>query len=187
MTLAVGLKEWAVVCHLLGSGRLMLLVRKGGIRERRGGLFVPEHPRFLLLPTFEHQAEGRIVPGHAAALAATTIDLAPGRFRISHWAEVVRTWRVADLDRFGLIADELAFTTDEIATRFHYRNQPWLSVLAVRVHRLAERAELPITPAYAGCRSWVALREQVPAAAAPVVDDAAFAIRLARLERALHA
>ena len=54
-SLSHGLQEWAVCCRALGEGRITLVVRKGGIHERGGGLFALEHQRFALLPTFQAQ------------------------------------------------------------------------------------------------------------------------------------
>src|SRR5437016_13749047 len=53
-SLQVALKEWAVVCRALESGRQMLLLRKGGIYES-GGEFELENREFLLFPTYLHQ------------------------------------------------------------------------------------------------------------------------------------
>ena len=53
-SLQVGLKEWAVVCGALASGRQMVLLRKGGIYEAAGE-FEVEHREFLLFPTYLHQ------------------------------------------------------------------------------------------------------------------------------------
>ena len=56
------LKEWAVTIAALAAGDQVLIVRKGGIGEKR---FELPHPRFYLFPTFAHQrpelvsAEGR--------------------------------------------------------------------------------------------------------------------------------
>src|SRR5512138_2779668 len=47
-------KEWAIVVDALGRGEQILILRKGGIAEGRGG-FRPEHTRFLLFPTAFHE------------------------------------------------------------------------------------------------------------------------------------
>ncbi|HQU41894.1 MAG TPA: DUF1802 family protein, partial [Pirellulales bacterium] len=54
-------KEWAVVCRALAGGRQSLILRKGGIVEE-GGEFRPDHPEFLLFPTFSHQSPDSVVP-----------------------------------------------------------------------------------------------------------------------------
>src|SRR5258705_3213217 len=42
-------KEWAIVVDALGRGEQIVILRKGGIREGRGGFHV-EHPQFWLFP-----------------------------------------------------------------------------------------------------------------------------------------
>ena len=46
------LKEWAVTIAALAAGDQVLIVRKGGIGEKR---FELPHPRFYLFPTYAHQ------------------------------------------------------------------------------------------------------------------------------------
>ena len=48
------LKEWATVEAALAEGPVVLLIRKGGISERRGD-FQVEHREFWLFPTHYHQ------------------------------------------------------------------------------------------------------------------------------------
>ncbi|HKS37709.1 MAG TPA: DUF1802 family protein, partial [Verrucomicrobiae bacterium] len=45
----------------LGRGEQIIILRKGGITERRGG-FKPEHAEFLLFPTLFHQQRDSVVP-----------------------------------------------------------------------------------------------------------------------------
>src|SRR2546430_8399907 len=74
------LKEWASVIEALDRGDQVVLIRKGGLADRTFGL---EADRFYLFPTNYHDAGGG----------------EPTRVLIRHWAEVVRTWQVHDLDR----------------------------------------------------------------------------------------
>jgi hypothetical protein len=48
---ALALKEWAPLCEALGTGDQMIVVRKGGIREKA---FRPAASKFLLFPTGFH-------------------------------------------------------------------------------------------------------------------------------------
>lgn len=184
--LAVGLQEWAVVCRALGAGRLVLAVRKGGIHERGGGLFQLEHQRFALLPTHLHQDAGRLRPAFAADFAAAAIDPEPGVLRVACWAEAVRIWKLTDLARIQALDLELLWSDAELATRFRYRDQPWLYVVALRVHRLPVVQAIPDHPSYAGCRSWIPLKDAVvTTGSTPVLDDAAFAARLTAINATL--
>src|SRR5580698_8599991 len=53
-------KEWAIVVDALGRGDQIIILRKGGISEGRGG-FKMEHPRFLLFPTLFHQQRASVI------------------------------------------------------------------------------------------------------------------------------
>ena len=184
-TLAIGLQEWSACCRALGAGRLVLAVRKGGIHERQGGLFVPEHDRFALLPTRLHQDESRLRSGFGVEIDGG--DESPaGVIRVTVWAEVARVWKATDLARVQALGDELAWTSAELATRFAYRDQPFLFVLALRAWRLPVPQDIPDLPAYAGCRSWIPLRDPVDlGGSTPAVTDPDFAARLARVESVL--
>lgn len=186
--LAIGLQEWAVVCRALADGRLMLAVRKGGIHERGGGLFQLEHQRFALLPTYLHQDASRLRPEHAAAFAADAVDPASGTLRVACWAEAARIWKVTELARVQALGAELLWSDAELATRFRYRDQPWLYVVALRVHRLPALQAIPDHPSYAGCRSWIPLKHPVATSGStPALDDAVFAARLATIATTLGA
>ena len=185
--LSIGLQEWAVTCTALSAGATLVIVRKGGIHERHGGLFAPEHEHFALLPTRLHQDAGRLRPDVAEAYADQfEADPEPGVITITAWAETICAWKVTDRARLTTIADELIWSDAEIDTRFRYRDQPWLFVLALRVHRLGRVQTIPDRPAYAGCRSWIPLQDTVDLSASqPVLSDAQCAERLAALDQAL--
>jgi hypothetical protein len=185
--ITVGLQEWAVSCAALASGQTVALVRKGGIHEPRGGLFQVEHRRFALLPTYLHQDPSRLAAGVRERTAATQfVDPRPGWIGLDVVAEIVEAWKVTDRDSLGELGGESIWSADELARRFQYRDQPWLYVLALRVSALSAARWIPDEPSYAGCRSWVALREAIgDEDAKPVIADAAFADRLAALRRAV--
>ena len=50
----VALKEWAVTIKALTEGKLIMLLRKGGISEETRD-FQLVSPAFYLLPAYEHQ------------------------------------------------------------------------------------------------------------------------------------
>ena len=183
--LAIGLQEWAVVCSALLAGRLLVAVRKGGIHERKGGLFAPEYPHFALLPTHLHQRADRLQPAFATGMA----DDPPcsGIIPVSGWCSVERVWKVTDLARIQALGGELAWTAAELASRFAYRDQPFLYVLALRAWRLPATLVITDHPSYAGCRSWVPLHESISTShSIPAVGDAEFATRLQQITAILE-
>ncbi len=185
--LSHGLQEWAVCCTALAQGRITLVVRKGGIHERAGGLFALEHQRFALLPTFLHQDATRVLPVYGDDyFSANAVDPQPGSITIRLWAEARQIWQVTALERVQSLGDELLWSADELARRFAYRDQPWLYVVALRIHRLPMPLVIPDHPSYAGCRSWIPLSAPVVVSGScPVLDEATYASRLAGIERIL--
>ena len=185
--LSHGLQEWAVCCTALAQGRITLVVRKGGIHERAGGLFALEHQRFALLPTFLHQDATRVLPVYGDDyFSANAVDPQPGSITIRLWAEARQIWQVTALERVQSLGDELLWSADELARRFAYSDQPWLNVVALRIHRLPMPLVIPDHPSYAGCRSWIPLSAPVVVSGScPVLDEATYASRLAGIERIL--
>ena len=183
--LKMAFKEWAVVCRALAEGRQSLILRKGGIAED-GGQFRPEHTRFWLYPTFAHEKPDAIKPEAAELFRAAEADRAPaGVVRLTHFAEVHGVYYIKQL--FGaLLLDDLHIWSEmTVRQRFEYRS-PGLYVLPLRVFRAANAVEIPETPAYAGCRTWVELdREWSTTAATPVLADKAFEAVLDILDRRL--
>jgi hypothetical protein len=184
--LAVAFKEWAAVCHALGSGRQSLILRKGGIAED-GGAFRPEHPRFWLYPTFFHAQAAGLVPDAAPLIdeSEETDEPLPGILRLTHFAEVGEVRFVDSLDKLLGLDGLHVWSAAEVTKRFHYRT-PGLYVLPVRVFAAAAPHDVPERPEYAGCKTWVNLVDAVPdAPAAPVLTDAAFAAAAAEIAKRL--
>jgi hypothetical protein len=61
-------------------------------------------------------------------------------------------------------------------TRYKFRPDQAINVIAVRTWRLAKPVRVAMTEAYAGCRSWVSLDEEI------VVDGSVPALRDAELQ-----
>src|SRR5258708_3970999 len=81
-------KEWAVSCDALGSGKQVMLFRKGGIKEKNHE-FKVEHPHFYLFSTYEHQDQESIKAEYRPLLAeslAQKPDL--GEVVLKYWAKV---------------------------------------------------------------------------------------------------
>jgi hypothetical protein len=184
--LAAALQEWAACCQALLSGRLILVVRKGGIHECQGGGFTLAHARFALLPTHAHQRAERL-QGEIAALGSDALGSPPaGSLAVAGWAQAAGVWKVGDLSRIIALVGELAFTRAELEARFRYRDQPWLHVVALRVHRLAVVQCIPDLPRYAGCVSWIDLAQGIdPSASQAVLDERSFSARLDQVGRIL--
>ena len=181
-SLQFALKEWAVVCQALGSGRQIILLRKGGIQEAAGG-FELEHPQFLLFPTYLHQNAQMLKPDAAHGLEPQTQE--PAAITISQAGEVTEIVRLHSRAQIQAVDAEHIWADPLIDMRFNYRPRNPLYLLLVRVFRLREPVEVENTPAYAGCKSWVPLEKAISCeGAVPVIDEFRYAAqRRAILQR----
>jgi hypothetical protein len=171
---AVALKEWAAIEDALAGGRLSVLVRKGGIYEKRGG-FEVEHRGFWIYPTGWHQNEHELRPEFRGHLGDTP-RFPESQLALRVFCTVQASWRVEDLAALERLGDLQPFSGETLKSRFEYRGKPYLHVILVRAHVLSEPRIIPNTAAYEGCISWVALDQPLPTSgAAPVLDDDAFA------------
>lgn len=164
------LKEWAGVCDRLGRGEQVLLIRKGGLRERRDGFHL-EHPEFFLFPTRFHEKGGE----------------PPARVEMGLYARAGGDFAVRDLDRLRRLDAMHAIPWEDVERRFRYGNEPGVHVVAVRAYRLSTPAVVENARAYDGCVSWVDLERELPVEArGPVLPAAEFDRRLEALRAALH-
>ena len=75
-----------------------------------------------------------------------------------------------------------------IADRFEWGRAKNIFAIAVRVLRLPTAIELSMAPSYGGCKSWIELERDVDVReATPVLDDKAFAAKVAQFTSALEA
>jgi hypothetical protein len=185
-TLRWAFKEWAAICQALATGRQAVVLRKGGIEED-GGTFRVEHARFWLYPTYTHQRAEALKPEGQPFLAEAEADRpVADTVRLTHWAEVGGAFLLQNLVA-ALRLDELhLWTMATVQSRFAYRT-PGLYALPVRVWRAPQPYELPETPPYAGCKSWVDLEQDLPTAGStPVLEDATYRELLIHLEHLLE-
>jgi hypothetical protein len=180
-------KEWAVVVDAFGRGEQILILRKGGIAERRDG-FQVEHPSFLLFPTLFHQQRESVIPA-----AQERFDQMARQFvstevvRLDFYAEVVASRRLDSLSAAESLRGQHVWRDEVIAERFDWGRAKNLFALAVRVHQLPLTIELPMFPAYGGCKSWVELEKEVSLVGAhPVLDQPAFDHKLQAFYSALN-
>lgn len=136
------LKEWASVIDALGAGEQVILIRKGGIADPAFGV---EAERFYLYPTYFHQPSS----GADAVI------------RITHWCEVVRTWRVGDLRQLRALERFVVFSREALEERYRFRSDQALHILGVRTWRLSQPAVIEPKALYAGCRSWISIDEEI--------------------------
>ena len=180
-------KEWAVVCAALAGGRQSIVLRKGGIAEDSGE-FRLEHSRFWLYATYMHQQRDAITADALPLLEQAEAERPPGGVvRVTHFAEANSgVYHLHNLPAALLLGGMHCLSAATVKSRFEYK-RPGLFVLPVRVYKAARAFDLPETPYYAGCRSWVELERELPTAGgAPVLTDEAFREVRLRLDRLLR-
>lgn len=170
-------KEWAVVCRALGTGRQIIILRKGGIAEGPRGFEVTDK-QFLLYPTYLHQLPTSVVPAWKDAYDQC-VDPSPGNVTIRYYATVSSWVRVRTMEKLKALRGEHILSDAVVQERFTRWADEGVHALMVRVYELPEPVTIPELEAYAGCKSWLTLAEQVPLdGARPVLDDAEFERRM---------
>lgn len=174
-SLSIALKEWATVCHALESGQQLLLLRKGGIHEAAGG-FELEHSQFLLFPTYLHQNLTMLKPEAHRGFEPHSAE--PQKITLSGAAEVSDIIQLKNRSQMDVLDAQHIWTAPLIDMRFNYKPQNPLYLILLRVYKLAEPITVDNTPAYAGCKSWVPLGQEVLTKnAVPVFGDEEFDAR----------
>ena len=154
-------KEWAVIVDLLGRGEQIVILRKGGLREGRGG-FQVEHPEFLLFPTLFHQQRESVLPAAQERFDVIAPGFAPAEIlRIEYFARVAAWKRLESLAAADGLRGQHFWRDEVVAERFDWGKEKEIHALAVRVFRLEKAVEVPMLPAYGGCKSWVDLAEEI--------------------------
>jgi hypothetical protein len=153
--MTAALKEWAAAVHALLEGRQTVLLRKGGIGEKR---FAVEPAEFLLFPTVAHSHSERVRPEHRDLLDAAAPDSTDDRVVIRAAATVVAAIAVHRDDGLAEIEDLHIWTAESVRNdRLDFRPRHRLTALVVQAVPLVEPIQLAREPQYAGCTSWVQL------------------------------
>lgn len=169
MTQTPALKEWSAAVYALLDGRQTVLLRKGGIHEKRFSVAAPE---FVFFPTIAHSHAERVRPEHHDLLAAGAADSAEDTVIIRAGAKVVAAVEVNRPEAIEDLADLHIWTTESVRTdRLDFRPKHRLTVVIVQVAPLRTPIQLARTPEFAGCKSWVDLPVQADWGP-PVHDDA---------------
>lgn len=174
----IGYKEWEVVCEALGSGRQVLLLRKGGIHEGRAG-FSFKHDRFLLFPTkFHAQGDQVRVP-----CPPVTGEWQPGdQVEMQYYCEALWARTLSDWDVVRRLEEFHVWSEDLVRERFAWGDDQGIHCALVRVHQLEEPWELTYEKRHGGCRTWLELPDGPPGAMQPSLDDEAFQSLRQRVE-----
>lgn len=166
------LKEWAVVCRALEEGRQVVILRKGGILEYRQG-FEVKHDKFFLFPTFEHQSKDHLQADYAGRLDQILKDQpAPGNNKITAYAQAVEVKEVSDRAAIKSLEKYHIWNESYVNARMDYNPKKPMSLILLRVFKLARPIMVGGKPEWAGCKSWIPL--DMHASGTPVLGDLQF-------------
>lgn len=178
------LKEWSAAVHALLDGTQQVLLRKGGIGEKRFDVAARE---FLLFPTVAHSHAERVRPEFRGLIDTAAPDSVDDRLVVRAAVKVVAAVSVNRPDNIEAIEDLHIWTIDSVRRdRLDFRPKHRLAVLVIQAVPLIEPIELPRTPDYAGCTSWVPLPVTDPPMGTPVYGEAALLTVAARVREAVE-
>jgi hypothetical protein len=166
------LKEWAITVRFLGTGRQILLLRKGGVLEQQDG-FEVEHEEFFLFPTYLHQNAQALHPQALEEFQTLKQESADRSIRFDTYAQVREVIRVRDLTVLRGLDGMHTLNFDAVSQRFHYRDRPGLHLMLLHVYRLPLPHRVENLPDYDGCVSWVELHTELSTLGAETVLPAA--------------
>ena len=164
---SLALKEWGAAVHALLLGRQTVLLRKGGIHEKR---FVLQGTDFLLYPTVAHSHAESTRPEHADLLPWGAADVRDEAVLVRATASVVEAIEVTRPENIAALEPFHIWTTASVrANRIDFRPKRRLTAIVVSVRPLTVPVNVPMRDEYGGCRSWVDLPEvDLPEFGAPV-------------------
>ena len=168
------LKEWAVAVDTLEQGKMIMLLRKGGIHEQ-GGRFKVAHDRILLYPTHEHQQPFLLRHDYADQVTPVTSGWHSETIRIGSWAEITDILPVSEEPIVKALLPFHIWNEQFISDRLKWKPRQPLYILLLRTYKLAQVQTILYRSEYGGCKSWMDLAEQIAIDdAVPVLNDAAY-------------
>ena len=167
------LKEWDIAIDALNQGKTIVLLRKGGIRERR---FEIKHSPVWLYPTYEHQKPHLLKPEYASQVTPVESGWHPETVTIKSCTEITETIKIDRKSQIAALQPDLIWNEQMIDERLKWKPDTPLMVLLLRVYRLPTPKTIPYNNAYGGCKSWIDLIEPITYSnLIPVLSDAEYA------------
>lgn len=149
------LKEWAIVCKGLEEGRQTILLRKGGIMERKHG-FELRHNDFYMFPTYEHQSRDLLQQEYADKFETILQDKPLDDLNTIYlYARVIFITETFSRKMLHDLRDFHIWNEKYVNARMDYNPEKPLSIILLRVYRLNKALNVALSPQQAGCRSWI--------------------------------
>ncbi len=179
----LALKEWDVAVNALSEGTMILLLRKGGIKEIGKG-FKLEQENFWLYPTFEHQKPELLKENYREFVTPVTSGWHPETVEIKGKASVTHSFLIDDPEIINNLLPYHIWNEKFISDRLKFKPKQPLNILLLRVYNLPQPVTISYSQEYSGCRSWLNLLEQISEDnLTPVFDDFEYQKRLETLTK----
>ncbi|PSB29799.1 DUF1802 family protein [Stenomitos frigidus] len=165
------LKEWQVAVKALEQGEMIVLLRKGGLRET-GGRFTVMHDRILLYPTYEHQRSHLVKQQYADAITPVEPGWHPETVRLGSWAIITDRLQTSDAATVAALLPFHIWNETFVAERRQWKATQPIEVLLLRVYTLPQPQLIPYDSTYGGCKSWLDLTQAIPLdGSTPALED----------------
>jgi hypothetical protein len=179
----LALKEWAIALQALITGDSILLLRKGGIREKS---FAIPQSRFWLYPTYEHQQPQLVKPAYASQVRSVPSGWHPETVEIAAWAELTDCWEVETIEQVVSLLPFHIWTEQFVTERWNWKPNTPLSVLLLRTYKLDHPQVIDYCTDYGGCKSWINLPlelDQLMPTSQPALSDVVYGDRRSELRQ----
>ena len=177
------LKEWAIAIDALSTGKTIMLLRKGGIRERR---FQVKHSPVWLYPTYEHQKPHLLKPEYPKRVVPVESGWHPETIEIQNCGIITDVLEVASKDCLTALEPYHIWNQQMVEERWKWKPQQPLIVLLLRVYRLPRPQIVPYRDAYGGCKSWIELAEPIATDnLTPVLEDREYERQVSAIKSAI--
>ena len=182
------LKEWAIAVEALGTGDLILLVRKGGIHESRRSFNVPCN-QALLFPTYEHQQTSALRSPFRAAVTPQAVPTLGDVMSLHYWAEVTHQLPLTGPGIVDALHPFHIWTDDWLAERLAWQPERPTYALLLQVHRLVIPVDVTYQTRHQGCRSWIELQDEGVelSHSIPVLSNEKYHHQVAQIQAAIAA
>lgn len=154
------LKEWAIIVKALEAGDTILLLRKGGIREEKGQFKVPLE-KALLYPTYEHQQPHLLKPEYTSYVTPVKSGWHPQTISLRSWVNITHVFVSSEESVIKDLYPHHIGSQDFAEKRLHWKPHQPLYLLLLRVYKLPQPKIISYCQEYAGCRSWIQLKNEI--------------------------
>lgn len=181
------LKEWAIAVEALTTGNTIMLLRKGGIREKS---FQVKYSPVWLYPTYEHQKPNLLKSAYAKSVVPVESGWHPSTVEIKSCAEITDVLPINSMSQVQGLLPYHIWNEQMIGDRLKWKPQQPLVVLLLRVYGLPSNKpchNIPYSDRYAGCKSWIKLLEPISTEGLiPVIEEDSYTQKVREIKQAIN-